>query len=60
MPKIVPSIILYDATFVTNRIIAAIPIAIIDVSPTEPGMCPKKASNHVKLSVNPLKPSSAA
>ena len=30
MPKIVPSIILYDATFVTNRMLAAIPIAIIE------------------------------
>ena len=31
-----------------------------DVSPTEPGMLPIKASNHEKFSLNPWRPPSAA
>ena len=38
----------------------AMPIAIIEVSPTDPGMLPKNASNQEKLFVNPFNPSSAA
>ena len=53
MPIIVPKIIRYEATPVASRIIAAIAIAMTDVSPTEPGMLPTKASNHEKLSLKP-------
>ena len=35
-------------------------MAIIEVSPTDPGMLPINASNHEKLSLKPCKPPSAA
>ena len=46
IPTKVPKTILYEATFVTNKIINPIAIAMIDVSPTEPGIFPRKASIH--------------
>ena len=55
-----PKIILYEATPVAKSISAAIPTAITEVSPTDPGMFPKNASNHEKLSVKPCNPPSAA
>tara|TARA_Y100000739_G_scaffold213305_1_gene206161 strand:+ start:510 stop:713 length:204 start_codon:yes stop_codon:yes gene_type:complete len=47
MPTKVPKIILYEATFVYSKTASPIAIAIMDVSPTEPGMLPRNASNHV-------------
>ena len=38
IPNRVPRMILYEATLVTNRIIRPMPIAIIEVSPTDPGI----------------------
>ena len=60
IPIKVPKMILYEATPVANSIMAAIPIAITEVSPTDPGILPISASNHEKLSLKPSKPSSAA
>jgi hypothetical protein len=51
IPINVPKIILYEATPVAKSIIAAIPMAIMEVSPTDPGMLPMNASNHEKLSL---------
>ena len=52
--------ILHEATFVAKRIIKPIPIAIIDVSPIEPGIYPKNASIQVNFSFIPAIPLSAA
>ena len=49
IPSIVATTILQDATFVAKRIISPILIAIIDVSPMEPGIYPKNASIQVKF-----------
>ena len=45
MPTKVPKIILYEATFVYSKTASPIAIAIMDVSPTEPGILPRNASN---------------
>ena len=49
IPMNVQRIILQDATLVANKIIKPMHIAIIDVSPIEPGIFPKNASIQVNL-----------
>ena len=44
----------------SNKIANPIRIAITEVSPTDPGILPTKASNHEKLSFKPGIPFSAA
>ena len=60
IPIKVPNMILNEAILVINKITAAIEIAITEVSPTDPGIFPAKASNQLYLSFNPGTPDSAA
>ena len=49
IPSMVATTILQEATFEARRIINPMPIAIIDVSPMEPGIYPRNASIQVKF-----------
>ena len=60
IPINVPNIIRYEATLVINKIIAETAISNTEVSPTDPGIKPKKASDQLKLASKPLVPDSAA
>ena len=60
IPIKVPNIIRYEATLVINKIIAETAISNTEVSQTDPGINPKKASDQLKLASRPFVPDSAA